>query len=65
MGTRGLRIVVFRGRYFIYYNNYDSYPRGLGEAIVCDIPTDPEQYQGNKNSKLSLPHVFTTDDCCE
>lgn len=45
MGTRGLRIILFRGRYFIYYNQYDSYPQGLGKELVSNVPTDPEQYQ--------------------
>jgi hypothetical protein len=50
MGTRGLRIILFRGRYFIYYNNYDSYPRVLGRKLVSKIPTDPEQYKGTLNN---------------
>ncbi|RJE21323.1 hypothetical protein PHISCL_06340 [Aspergillus sclerotialis] len=44
MGTRGLVFIRCRGRYFIYYNHWDSYPDGLGEAIVSKIPTDPEKY---------------------
>jgi MULE transposase domain len=39
MSTRGLRIIRFRGRYFIYYNHSDSYPTGLGIDIVSNIPT--------------------------
>jgi hypothetical protein len=46
MSTRGLRIIRFRGRYFIYYNHSDSYPTGLGIDIVSNVPTDPERYQG-------------------
>lgn len=45
MGTRGLSIILFRGRYFVYYNHYDSYPIGLGKELVSNIPTDPEQYK--------------------
>lgn len=45
MGTRGLRIILFRGRYFVYYNQYDSYPIGLGKELVSNVPTDPEQYK--------------------
>jgi hypothetical protein len=47
MGTRGLRIILFRGRYFIYYNHYDSYPEGLGQTLVCEIPLERQKYQGN------------------
>ncbi|KAL2005852.1 hypothetical protein VTN00DRAFT_10345 [Thermoascus crustaceus] len=45
MGTRGLLIIGCHGRYFIYYNQFDSYPEGLGQAIVNEIPNDPEKYQ--------------------
>jgi hypothetical protein len=52
MGTRGLKIVRFRGRYFTYYNHYDSYPEGLGQALVDQIPADPEQYIRSLNTTL-------------
>lgn len=50
MGTRGLVFIRCRGRYFVYYNQYDSYPEGLGEAIVAEIPEDPEKYRGQYSS---------------
>ena len=46
MGTRGLYFIRCRGRYFVYYNQFDSYPEGLGVAIVDEIPQDPKKYQG-------------------
>lgn len=45
MGTNGLWSVYFRGRYYIYYNHWDSYPEGLGEILIDQIPADPEQLQ--------------------
>ncbi|KAL2837900.1 hypothetical protein BJY01DRAFT_258208 [Aspergillus pseudoustus] len=45
MGTRGLFFIRWKGRYYAYYNHYDSYPEGLGEAIVEKIPATPEEYQ--------------------
>ncbi|PWY95056.1 hypothetical protein BO94DRAFT_530944 [Aspergillus sclerotioniger CBS 115572] len=45
MGTRGLFFIRCCGRYFVYYNQLDSYPEGLGVAIVNEIPQDPEKYQ--------------------
>ncbi|KAK1149403.1 hypothetical protein N8T08_006626 [Aspergillus melleus] len=45
MGTRGLLFVRCRGRYFVYYNHFDSYPDGLGSAIVQEIPEDPDKYR--------------------
>lgn len=45
MGTRGLEIVRFRGRYYIRWHQYDSYFEGLGASIVSGIPTHPKRYQ--------------------
>lgn len=45
MGTRGLKIVRFRGRYFVYWNQYDSYAKVVGQMLVDQISTDPEQYK--------------------
>lgn len=45
MGTRGLRIVKFRGRNWIFYNHWDSYLKGMGDSLVNTIPTDPLEYQ--------------------
>jgi len=45
MGTRGLRVYRLRKRYYALYNNYDSYPEGLGKTIVAEIPSDPSEYQ--------------------
>ncbi|SLM38110.1 F-box domain [Lasallia pustulata] len=45
MGTRGFRIIHFRGRYYILYNHWDSYPEGMGQWLVDQIPQDPDEYQ--------------------
>ncbi|KAI1305420.1 hypothetical protein F5Y03DRAFT_355827 [Xylaria venustula] len=45
MGTRGNIVYKWRGRYYIYYNHYDSYPSGLGKRLVIDVPSNPDQYQ--------------------
>lgn len=52
MGTRGLRIVCFRGRYFVYYNQYDSYPEVFGESVAGRVPDDPQEYKG-------IPKIFS------
>lgn len=54
MGTRGLLFVRFHGRYYVYYNHWDSYPEGLGDAIVQEIPEDPDEYRGMRNPILAL-----------
>ncbi|QUC19151.1 uncharacterized protein UV8b_03392 [Ustilaginoidea virens] len=45
MGTRGLKVFRFRGRYYAYYVQYDSYYEGLGATIVMSIPEDPAEYR--------------------
>jgi len=45
MGTPGLEIVRFRGRYYIRWHRLDSYFEGLGAKIIASIPADPEAYQ--------------------
>ena len=45
MGTRGLRVVRFRKRYYIFYNQFDSYPTGLGKDIAAETPADASKYQ--------------------
>ncbi|EGE00534.1 hypothetical protein TESG_07862 [Trichophyton tonsurans CBS 112818] len=45
MGTRGYRIVRYRGRYWIYYNHYDSYPEHFGTRIVAEVPVDRKEYE--------------------
>ncbi|KAI9799426.1 MAG: hypothetical protein M1825_004526 [Sarcosagium campestre] len=45
MGTRGYKVFRFRGRYYAFYNHFDSYPDGLGAAIVREIPSNPDAYQ--------------------
>jgi hypothetical protein len=52
MGTRGLKIVRFRGRYFVYWNQYDSYPEVVDQRLVDQIPSDPEQYKRVLNFPL-------------
>lgn len=54
MGTRGLVFIRCNGRYYVYYNHYDSYAEGLGEAIVAEIPADAEQYEGKVKNRLLL-----------
>jgi hypothetical protein len=54
MGTRGLVFIRCRGRYFIYYNHFDSYPDFLGTVIVSEIPKDPDQYRSKYPETFAL-----------
>lgn len=44
MGTRGFKPIRHRGRYYCFYNRFDSYPERLGKEIQNEIPTAPEAY---------------------
>ncbi|KAJ7198480.1 hypothetical protein GGX14DRAFT_525603 [Mycena pura] len=43
MGTRGYRVYRHKGRYYVYYNHYDSYPSGLGVQVLAEIPRGDEE----------------------
>lgn len=36
--TRGLKVYLHKGRYYVYYNRSDSYPDGLGLETLYEIP---------------------------
>ena len=38
MGTRGYTVYRHKGRYYVYYNHFDSYPDGLGLQVLHEIP---------------------------
>lgn len=52
MGTRKHLFIRCRGRWFIYYNQFDNYLECLGDAIVNRIPTDPEEYRSKFRETL-------------
>lgn len=37
MGTRGLFGFYYKGKYYVVYNHFDSYPEGLGSDIINEI----------------------------
>lgn len=40
MGTRGIYIFYYKGNYYSFYNNMDSYPEGLGLCLVKMLLTN-------------------------
>jgi hypothetical protein len=48
MGTRGYLVFKWKGVYYTIYNHWDSYPSGMGFAIVRQIIEWMRRYQGNK-----------------
>lgn len=55
MGTRGYVVYRLRGRHYITYSHWDSYPTGLGRKILLGIPTDPAEFQSNNNPLFPSP----------
>lgn len=45
MRLRAYLVIRFRGLYYRFYNEHNSYPGGLRAEIVTGIPVDPEGYQ--------------------
>ncbi|KAI0185666.1 hypothetical protein EV127DRAFT_441051 [Xylaria flabelliformis] len=45
MATQGVKMVRFRGRYYIDWHYYDSCYSGLSRKIVDSIPADPGEYK--------------------
>jgi hypothetical protein len=37
MGTRGLFGFYYKGKYYLIYNHFDSYPSGLGQNLINEI----------------------------
>jgi len=37
MGTRGNYIFRYKGKYYVFYNHWDSYFNGLGDLIVKEL----------------------------
>lgn len=62
MGTRGFIVYRIRGRYYVTYNHWDSYPTNLGRSIVGGIPVDREKFEGLYNISPSShgPRPFLT-----
>ena len=43
MGTRGYYVFCYKGKYYVFYNHWDSYMEGLGEDIVKELRTMKEE----------------------
>ncbi|MCJ1282553.1 hypothetical protein MMC26_001876 [Xylographa opegraphella] len=58
MGTRGYYAYRFRGRYYIFYRQYDCYPEGLGVWILETIPQDSKGYQPSGGQSHAEPSLL-------
>jgi hypothetical protein len=49
MGTRGLFGFYYQGKFYVIYNHFDSYPSGLGAAIVEELRRAIQESSDPKN----------------
>lgn len=63
MGTRGLIKLICRGKVIYVYNQFDSYPKGLGQNLVNELNTLLALY-GKEwlIEKISSLRIVTDDD---
>ncbi|TCD67733.1 hypothetical protein EIP91_011975 [Steccherinum ochraceum] len=63
MGTRGYIVYKCHNRYCCKFNQWDSYPDGLGVELLAQIPTDPAECQKWRREKRSFcVRMFTLHD---
>lgn len=53
MGTRGLYGFYYKGKFYVIYNHFDSYPSGLGCNIVNEIQNEMDKY-GNLDRWIEM-----------
>ena len=61
--TQLLPVLTSLGRYFIIYNQCDSYPSGLGRKITKDIPKDPEEFKSTHVMTSTLVDTNRMESC--
>jgi hypothetical protein len=59
MGTRGNYIFLYKGKYYIFYNHFDSYMTGLGADIVKELRSWTET--DFENARAFLDNFPTKD----
>ena len=63
MGTRGNYIFRYKGRYYVFYNHFDSYFRGLGAAIVMELQCwKAEDFENAKAFLANFPLTSPSDE---
>lgn len=61
MGTRGFVVIIYRGRYYLIYNHYDSYPEGLGKSLIIQLIKLLDKYEYD-NLKLKISNLEIVND---
>ena len=53
MGTRGQKVFRHKGRYYVYYNHWDSYPSVFGLGVLHGIPRNVSKKEFEEWVKLT------------
>lgn len=62
MGTRGFFGFYYKGKYYLVYNHYDSYPEALGANLVKEIKKAIDEGRLSEwQNKLNSIKVVTSD----
>ena len=63
MGTRGYYIFRYQGKYYVFYNHFDSYFTGLGADIVKELQSwTAEDFENAKAFLGNFPLSGPSDD---
>jgi hypothetical protein len=62
MGTRGYKVYRHKGRYYVYYNRYDSYPDGLGLKLLHEIPRNVSKEEFEEWVRKTREYVYSQRD---
>jgi hypothetical protein len=62
MGTRGFKVYRHKGRYYVYFNRWDSYPDGLGIELLQEIPRNVSKKEFEEWLRKEREDVYAQHD---
>ncbi|KAF8493728.1 hypothetical protein F5888DRAFT_1722504 [Russula emetica] len=62
MGTRGNKVYRHKGRYYVYYNHWDSYPSGFGLQVLHEIPRNVSKEEFEEWVRKTREYVYAQRD---
>jgi hypothetical protein len=62
MGTRGNKVYRYKGRYYVYYNHWDSYPSVFGLEVLHEIPRNVPKEEFEEWVRKTREYVYAQRD---